>query len=280
MNYQNEILRRERGEIDFRPSLRRSPSPCKAIGSRVSAVIAIFGDLGSSSSSSKQTATSQQVTTQGSSGSGGTAAIGAGASKNNLTLVTNTTSTDVSAPVVTAAVNAQALTSAVAVAGVSNVAGAALTANDHIANMAIASSAANTATLTNAGVLDTEAAIGGNLSVTNMALNANANLAQLAVANSQASENAISNFAAAGLYEANQVNQAGNQTIQNLAGQLGQITANASTQTPAAESEILAGDSPIQTSSGIFSSSWANVAIIAGVVITAVVFLRSGGKTA
>lgn len=280
VSYTNEILRRERGDFDFRPSIRRgvglvaSPfsacldetgtgSPVKAIGSRVSAGIAFFGDLGSSSSKSKQTATNQQVTSQGSAGSGGTATVGAGAYGNTLNLVTTTQ--DVSAPVVAAAVGGNVAATGAAIAGNTLVSGAAIQGNTAAAQLAIS-----------AGVADTSAALNANSGVVGLALTENDHLANMAIHSANDSANIVANFAAAGLYQANQLANANTGTIHDLANDLGTIALNAAPQTEAAQNEIAAGSSP--SGNAISSNTVLIAATIIGTILTAVVFFNSRGR--
>jgi hypothetical protein len=84
--------------------------------------------------------------------------------------------------------------------------------------------------------------------------------------------NSVTNTAAAGLTEAQQVNFAAQQTVANLANQLAQITANAAPQTTAAQQELLAGASPTTSSiaSAVPSSDLGKIVLIGAALAAAV----------
>ena len=104
-------------------------------------------------------------------------------------------------------------------------------------------------------------------------------LASNTVANSQAL-NTLTNLSNLAASQNSQINETSQLTISSLANQLAGITANAAPQTAAAQQEILAGTSPTQTatSGGGISNNIVNLAIVAGVVFTALAFFKSGGK--
>ena len=88
--------------------------------------------------------------------------------------------------------------------------------------------------------------------------------------------------------QAAQAEETDNLTVAGLSSDLAAITANAAPQSAAAQAEIAGGASPLDNTpvttggfSGLVNSSTVvNLAVIGGALLTAIVFLRSRGKSA
>ena len=99
--------------------------------------------------------------------------------------------------------------------------------------------------------------------------------------------NGLATLAGQSESQAAQAEETDNLTVASLSNNLAAITANAAPQSAAAQQEIDGGSTPLGGSTAtsgwsgfINSSSVLNTAVIGGAVLTAIVFLRSRGKSA
>ena len=99
--------------------------------------------------------------------------------------------------------------------------------------------------------------------------------------------NGLATLAGQSESQAAQAEETDNLTVASLSNNLAAITANAAPQSAAAQQEINGGGSPLAGTTGT-ASSWGgltstdavNLAVIGGTVLTAIVFLRSRGRSA
>lgn len=147
-----------------------------------------------------------------------------------------------------------------------DVANAAIVGINNTANNAIANTVTATSNALQFGAETTNAALAANTAATTNALAANASALAGLFSFGKEALNSITSLATSTTTQSNA-------TLDHIANQLGQITANAAPQTPAAQQEILAGQTPLSTTPAS-SSNLETWAVIGGFLVAAVALLK------
>ena len=232
-------------DLEILPATRRKNGGLTGMSAR----LAVCFSGSESSTSNPQTSTNQQATGQASGAGSFSQVTGSGASSNTVVNVTNA-----DASVATGA-----------------------------ENVALNAIANNTTTTANALGFGAETTLAADQLSNNSLQSALGFGAEALTANQVQSEsalNTLTNLSNLSASENAQINETSQLTVAGLANQLGQIVANTVPQSSAATQEILSGATPTQTAtSGGVSNNLVNLAIVAGVVFTALAFFKSGGKS-
>lgn len=270
----------DNNDIDIRPSTRRSNGGLRGIAFSL-ACYGSFGGLINSQTSNPQTTTNQQTTVQGGGDGSETATIGAqagGGSRSNQQNITGGSGTTLALGAergnnntTDTTVNITSLDPEVALGAInaaSNVAGYGIQAEGQ----------------TSANALQFGAeALDANASVTNNALSLGAesvgvsgDLANQAFNFGSEAVNTIANLAAYSVQAGQNETLAGQQESNQLQDTLGQIIANASPQTYAAQQELQSGTSPLGTGALSKLSNWL---FVGAAGLSVYVFLKSKGRS-